>query len=163
MHRGYTDLPSAEPHYYPFVPENGTEWKSYTLVLDYSIYLTPYFRVKFEFESRLGNDIYIDDINITAYDQSMLAVEEWNLGPDWNIHPNPSEGIAHISCSTISAHDAEITLVDASGRLIDHLFSGTLEAGPHSFELSPAERARGTYFVHITIDGKAKALPWIVR
>jgi len=163
MHRGYTDLPSAEPHYYPFMPENGTEWNSYTLVLDYSIYLTPHFRVMFEFESRLGNDIYIDDINITAYDQSMLAVEEWNLGPDWNLHPNPSEGIAHLSCSTISAHDADITIVDASGRIIDVLFSGTLEAGDHSFELSPAQKARGAYFVHITIDGKAKALPWIVR
>ena len=163
MHRGYTDLPSADPHFYPFVPENTTEWKAYTLVLDQSIYLTPYFRVMFEFESRLGNDIYIDDINITAYDQSMLAVEEWNLGPDWNLHPNPSEGIAHLSCSTISPHDAEITLIDASGRIIDKLFYGTLDAGSHNFELSPAAKPRGTYFVYITIDGNSRVLPWIVR
>ena len=90
MHRGFTDLPSADPHFYPFEPSGPGEWNEYTLVLDQTPYMTPYFRVMFEFESRLGNDIYLDDINITAYTEDMILVEEWTIGPDWDLHPNPS-------------------------------------------------------------------------
>jgi plastocyanin len=163
MHRGYTDLVSAEPHYYPFIPENNTEWNSYTLTLTQSIYLTPHFRVMFEFESRLGNDIYLDDINITAYTQEMIAVEELSFGPSWNLHPNPSEGVSQLNCTTVNEHEARITLVDASGRLVETIYTGQLPAGPHNFEISPADKRRGTYFVVIELDGKPKALPWIIK
>ena len=163
MHRGFTDLPSAEPHYYPFEPVDQTEWNEYTLVLDNEIYLTPYFRVMFEFESRLGNDIFLDDINITAYDNDMIVVEEWTVGPNWNLYPNPSEGSSELSSSIVSDHDAIITLVDASGRLVETIFTGHLQAGPHSFNISPANKSRGTYFVVIELDGRAKALPWVIK
>jgi PKD repeat protein len=163
MHRGLFDLPSAEAHYYPFIPESNSEWNSHTLTLDQSIYLTPHFRVMFEFESRLGNDIYLDDINITAYTQEMIAVQEWNFGPSWALHPNPSEGVSQLNCTTVSEHQAKITLVDASGRLVEAIYSGQLPAGPHNFEISPADKRRGTYFVVIELDGKPKALPWIIK
>lgn len=163
MHRGFTDLPSAEPHYYPFEPIDQTEWNEYTLTLDQEIYMTPYFRVMFEFESRLGNDIFLDDINITAYDNDMIVVEEWTVGPNWNLYPNPSEGVSELSCRILDDHDAVITLVDASGRVVESIYSGHLHAGPHSFSISPADKSRGTYFVVIELDGKEKALPWVIK
>ena len=163
MHRGYTDLPSADPHYYPFVPSGSGEWNEYTLTLDQSIYLTPQFRLMFEFESRLGNDIFIDDINITAYTEDMIAVEEWRFGPSWNLYPNPSGGATNLSCTTVKDHMAVITLADASGRIVEKVFSGTLTAGPHNFQISPADKSKGTYFVVIELDGKPKALPLIIN
>ena len=163
MHRGYTDLPSADPHYYPFVPSGSGEWNEYTLTLDQSIYLTPHFRLMFEFESRLGNDIFLDDINITAYTEDMIAVEEWSFGPLWGLYPNPSEGATNLSCTTVRDHMAVITLVDASGRTIEKVFSGNITAGPHNFQISPADKSKGTYFVVVELDGKPKALPLIIK
>ena len=163
MHRGYTDLPSADPHYYPFVPSGSGEWNEYTLTLDQSIYLTPHFRLMFEFESRLGNDIFLDDINITAYTEDMIAVEEWSFGPSWDLFPNPSGGATNLSCTTVRDHMAVITLADASGRIVEEVFSGTLIAGTHNFQISPADKSKGTYFVVIELDGKPKALPLIIN
>ena len=163
MHRGFTDLPSADPHFYPFEPSGPGEWNEYTLVLDQTPYMTPHFRVMFEFESRLGNDIYLDDINITAYTEDMILVEEWTMGPDWNLHPNPSAQNSNLSCTLVSDHEARITLVDASGRIVDTIYEGKLQAGPHNFQLYPADQSKGTYFVVIELDGKPNALPWVIK
>ena len=164
MHRGFTDLPSADPHFYPFEPSGEDEWNEYTLVLGQSIYQTEFFRVMFEFESRLGNDIFLDDINITTYDEDMLVLEEWTVGPNWSLYPNPSEnGVSNLSCSTILSHDAVIKLVDAQGRIVEQVYNGNLQSGQHSFELNPADKPRGTYFVVIELDGKPQALPWVIQ
>jgi len=164
MHRGFTDLPSADPHFYPFEPAGEDEWNEYTLVLTQSIYQTEFFRVMFEFESRLGNDIFLDDINITTYDEDMLVLEEWTVGPNWSLYPNPSEnGVSNLSCSTILAHDAVIKLVDIQGRIVEQVYSGNLQSGQHNFELNPDDKSRGTYFVIIELDGKPKAFPWVIQ
>ncbi|MEC7654470.1 MAG: M43 family zinc metalloprotease [Bacteroidota bacterium] len=164
MHRGFTDLPSTDPHFYPFEPAGDDEWNEYTLVLSQSIYQTEFFRVMFEFESRLGNDIFLDDINITTYDEDMLVLEEWTVGPNWSLYPNPSDnGVSNLSCSTILVHDAVIKLVDIQGRIVEHVYSGNLKSGQHNFELNPDDKPRGTYFVVIELDGKPQALPWVIQ
>ncbi len=164
MHRGFTDLPSADPHFYPFEPSGEDEWNEYTLVLGQSIYQTEFFRVMFEFESRLGNDIFLDDINITTYDEDMLVLEEWTVGPNWSLYPNPLEnGVSNLSCSTILSHDAVIKLVDTQGRIVEQVYNGNLQSGQHNFELNPADKPRGTYFLVIELDGKPQALPWVIQ
>ena len=164
MHRGFTDSPSADPHFYPFEPAGADEWNEYTLVLAQSIYQTEFFRVMFEFESRLGNDIFLDDINITAYDEDMLVLEEWTVGPNWSISPNPSKNsVSNLSCSTILAHDAVIKLIDTQGRIVEQVYSGNLQSGQHNFELNPADKSRGIYFVVIELNGKPQALPWVIQ
>ena len=67
-----------------------------------------------------------DDINITAYTEDMILVEEWTMGPDWNLHPNPSAQNSNLSCTLVSDHEARITLVDASGRIVDTIYEGKL-------------------------------------
>tara|TARA_Y100001954_G_scaffold239233_1_gene312216 strand:+ start:1546 stop:3657 length:2112 start_codon:yes stop_codon:yes gene_type:complete len=164
MHRGFTDLPSAEPHIYPFEPAGENEWNEYTLVLPQSIYQTEFFRVMFEFESRLGNNIFLDDINITTYNEEMLILEERTVGPNWFLYPNPSEtGISNLSCSIIQAHDAEIKIVDVQGRILEQVYNGNLQSGQHNFELNQADKTTGTYFLVIELDGKLQALPWVIQ
>lgn len=163
MHRGFTDLPTADPHNYPFTPSDETEWKENTITLDQEVYLTESFRVQFEFESRLGNDIYIDDINIEVITNSMIEEEEWAMGPKWDLYPNPSDYASTLSCTTVAEHSARITLVDASGRVVETVFNGNLLKGEHKFQIEPTHKSRGTYFVVINLDGAEKALPWILR
>ena len=117
----------------------------------------------FEFESRLGNDIFLDDINITAYDNDMIVVEEWTVGPNWSLYPNPSEGVSELSCTIENDHDAVITLFDASGRFVETIYSGHLQASQHNFSISSADKSRGTYFVVIELDGTSQALTWVIK
>lgn len=163
MHRGYTTLPSAPPHYYPFVPDSSDEWNEFTLVLDQPQYLTSNFRVMFEFESRLGNDIFLDDINITAYDSSMLAIEHWSMDPEWELFPNPSDGESTLSCTTLFHHDTRIVIYDAMGRIVDAVFEGPLPAGNHTFTLSPMNLSRGTYFIVVEAEGVRRSLTWMIK
>ena len=70
---------------------------------------------------------------------------------------------SHPSCSTILSHDAVIKLVDAQGRIVEQVYNGNLQSGQHNFELNSADKTRGTYFVVIELDGKPKALPWVIQ
>ena len=90
MHRGFTDLPSADPNPFPWAPSGPEEWKGYTIVLDNDEYLTEFFRVQFEFESRLGNNIYLDDINIQGFGNTEVAEALDGLTRSWTLAPNPS-------------------------------------------------------------------------
>jgi len=163
MHRGFTSLPSAPPHYYPFVPEGPEEWNEYILILDQPKYLTPHFRVQFEFESRLGNDIFLDDINITAYDSSMLSVNEWQIGADWNLFPNPSEGEATLSCKSFQSDYTKISIYDALGREIDIVHEGILPIGINDFTLDASMKSEGIYFVVIFTEGKSRSISWVIK
>jgi len=163
MHRGYTSLPSAPPHYYPFVPQSADEWNEFTLILDQSQYMTSNFRVMFEFESRLGNDIYLDDINITAYDSSMLAVQYWSMDTEWSLFPNPSDGASSLSCTTLLPQDTRIVIYDAMGRIVDSVFEGPLPAGTHNFTVSPMNLSRGTYFIVVEAEGVYRSLTWMIK
>jgi flagellar basal-body rod modification protein FlgD len=54
--------------------------------------------------------------------------------------------------------DLELRIYDVSGRLIDTLVSGSLEAGAHGFEWSGTDRvggrvAPGVYLVRLTANG----------
>ena len=163
MHRGYTTLPSAPPHYYPFVPQSADEWNEFTLILDQSQYMTSNFRVMFEFESRLGNDIFLDDINITAYDSSMLAVQHWSLDPALSLFPNPTDGASSLSYATLLQQDTRIVIYDAMGRIVDAVFEGSLPPGNHNFTLSPMKLTRGTYFVVVESEGIRRSLTWMIK
>ena len=163
MHRGYTTLPSAPPHYYPFVPQSADEWNEFTLILDQSQYMTANFRVMFEFESRLGNDIFLDDINITAYDSSMLAVQHWSLDQALSLFPNPTDGASSLSYATLLQQDTRIVIYDAMGRIVDAVFEGSLPPGNHNFTLSPMKLTRGTYFVVVESEGIRRSLTWMIK
>ena len=163
MHRGFTSLPSAPPHHYPFVPSGPEEWNEYVLTLDQTQYLTPNFRVQFEFESRLGNDIFLDDINITAYDTSLLAIQEWNLGADWTLFPNPSNGQSTLSCTTYRSDFTKISVFDALGREVDVIHEGLLPQGNNKFTLNASGKSEGIYFVVILTEGNSKSISWVIQ
>ncbi len=117
----------------------------------------------FEFESRLGNDIFLDDINITAYDSSMLAIEHWSMDPEWELFPNPSDGESTLSCTTLFHHDTRIVVYDAMGRIVDTVYKGPLPAGNHTFTLSPMNLSRGTYFIVVEAEGVRRSLTWMIK
>ena len=147
MHRGFTDLPSADPHSFAFTPAGPEEWKSYTLDLPYPQFLTSGFRLMFEFESRLGNNIFLDDINIVASGPAGVLDLARPAGDPPVLMPNPSSGMTSCAFTLATAAAVTVEVCDAAGRRVHAVEAGTLGAGMHRVAFDGAVFAPGMYFV----------------
>ena len=152
MHRGFTDLPTADPHVFPFVPNGAGEWTSHVLTLTQEEYFSPNFRIMFEFESRLGNNIYLDDINIQA--SIPAGVAEVAVGASAPVLvPNPAaEGTACVFSLRTPA-SVQLEVWDASGRQVRAVEAGDLPAGAHRVNLGLRGLAPGVYLVRVVENG----------
>jgi len=155
MHRGFTDLPSAPPHPFVFTPNGQDEWNSYVLEIPYSQFYTENFRIMFEFESRLGNNIFLDDINITAYTASDLLELELGEGVDFEVYPNPAQDEATVSFSTrLMYQTMDIAFMDLTGRTLWSQTQRNVIPGLHLVDLPIVEWSAGTYVVSVVLDGR---------
>ena len=155
MHRGFTDLPSAPPHPFVFTPNGQDEWNSYVLEIPYAQFYTENFRIMFEFESRLGNNIFLDDINITAYTASDLLELEVGEGVDFEVYPNPAQDEATVSFSTrLTYQTMDIAFMDLTGRTLWSKTQRNVIPGLHLVDLPIAEWSAGTYLVSVVLDGR---------
>ena len=109
------------------------------------------------------SDIYLDDINITAYDSSLLSIHEWQLGSDWNLFPNPSEDKATLSCTTFKSDFTKISVFDALGREIEMVHEGLLPTGKNNFTLDTSMKSEGIYFVVILTEGRSTSISWVIK
>ncbi len=106
----YSQLTTA-PNQSSFVPSND-EWKEAIVSSIIGPYCVSNFRFKFEFTSGGGNDLFIDDINISLEDNTDMLKFEKN---EILIFPNPSSSRLNIN-SLIPIHNIQI--FDLSGKLI---------------------------------------------
>lgn len=121
FHRGLIDLATAEAHGGNFYPNGLDEWAGHVEVVDNPIYLVPNLRIRFEFESKGGNNVFLDDINIYGVDSlgNILHLDEAiETSPSLRLaaYPNPSEGVITIDARW-GTGDASLLLRDAAGRL----------------------------------------------
>ena len=162
MHRGFTDLPTADPHPFPWAPTDATEWKEYTIVLDNEQYLTEFFRVQFEFESRLGNNIYLDDINVQGFNgtESVEMLEGWTRS--WTLAPNPTAQASQLAFQTRQPGSASLTIQNALGRVL-LTSERNLGEGAQTWELE-APTTSGIYLVRLeTADAAQRTWRWVVH
>ncbi len=121
FHRGIIDLPTAEPHGGNFYPSGTDEWAGHIEEVTNQSYMVPNLRIRFEFESKGGNNVFIDDINVYGMD-SLGNVQ--TLVPQvgapvlaMEVYPNPTDG-----ASTVQAFwpgdGAGLRVHDAAGRLV---------------------------------------------
>jgi len=162
MHRGFTDLPSADPSPFPFTPSGPEEWNSYTIVLDNVQYLTEHFRVQFEFESRLGNDIWLDDINIVGYGPAGLGEADASRVDAWTLAPNPSASETTVTLDLRVAQDVDLVVRDAAGRTVSRERSHR-PSGSQPWTVA-APGVPGVYLVDVTTEhGLHRVWRWVVR
>jgi PKD repeat protein len=163
MHRGFTDLPTADPHPFPFVPSGPEEWTTYTLVLPYAQFLTENFRMLFEFESRMGNNLYLDDINIQAVGVNDIARLAGSGQLPVTMYPNPTSGLATCEFQTGQQHHVVVMVRDLTGRTVANPQQGVLPAGQHQVAWETNGWASGTYLVSVEIDGVPSTQPLVVE
>ncbi len=142
-----------------YVPDS-SDW------VDATVYVSSYanasnVRVKFEFISDKGNNIYIDDINIS----NVNAVEESKLLGGISLYPNPAKEQTTLSLDINKKVDnAQIVLLDVVGKKVADITSGTqVVQGNYTFTIETANLPAGIYFVQVTLDGEKTIKKLMVR
>ncbi len=131
-----------------------------------SQYWVENFRMKFQFTSNSGNNIYLDNINIYPGAPSetvvLVGIEELNNISSLYLYPNPSEGELNLSFSLQNPENLTIRVTDISGKVMEQsLIQG--EIGTNLVLMNTENYAAGMYLVHIQTAEGTKALQFIVQ
>ncbi len=133
-----------------FTPTNQEQWREVTIDNLSSIFFNESFRVRFEFESAEGNNIYIDDINI--FDSTTLGVDAIDVVRNLNIFPNPTSNSSSIIYTLTESAEIGFDVLDISGRVIQRDVMRRKPAGEHRSEVDLSSYVNGIYFVRLRID-----------
>ena len=102
---------TTAPNQFSFTPSSD-EWKQATISSIIGPFCVENFRFKFEFKSGGGNDLFIDDINITYNDYTNItSIENKSI----SIYPNPSSNFLTINAAL---NIDNITIYDIYGKVI---------------------------------------------
>ena len=130
FHRGLIDLATAPDHGGNFYPSGPGEWSGHMEEVDNEVYLVPNLRIRFEFESKGGNNVFLDDINVYGVDSlgNVIGLDPiLNQGVfDLAVYPNPSGGQVTVEAIWLEG-SVQLCVRDATGRLERNL---TLSGGP---------------------------------
>jgi PKD repeat protein len=141
-----------------FVP-GATQWMTQSANLTgYASQPNLYFM--FKFTSDGGNNIYIDDINISG----TTGIVNEDSENAFNIYPNPIDESTVIGLSLAAGQKVEIRISDVLGREITTIYKGELNEGDHQFPITEQSKlSAGVYFVKVSLNGKSYTKKLIVQ
>jgi hypothetical protein len=99
-----------------------------------------------------GNDIFIDDINLT---DAVTGIQTQNVYSELSVYPNPSSGQMDIACTLSQASQVSAEVIDVLGRNVESIPSKLYPTGDLTIGLGKNKAYdNGIYFVNVYIDGK---------
>ncbi len=137
-------LETAEPTDSEFVPSGDADWKHVEVNTLVSTYFVSDFRYKFEFTGKGGNDIYIDNINLswpTAVEED--EAEESRL----DVRPNPVDKEGQIAVDLRSDKAVSIQLYNMLGKSVRHIADRQMTRGKHKLDFNVEGLSSGVYFI----------------
>jgi PKD repeat protein len=134
-----------------FTPVAGsaTQWRAESTNLN-AFKLLPNVRLKFTNTSDRGNNIYIDDINITGTLVNVDEAEEVQLG--FAIYPNPTSESSTVEFQLSKDQNVTVEVKDIMGRTVAILAKGQLNAGYHTF--NTPSLSKGIYMIDLISGNK---------
>ncbi|MCT4579858.1 MAG: M43 family zinc metalloprotease [Flavobacteriales bacterium] len=141
-----------------FVPD-ATQWKTATINSSSLVnYLDSDFRMKFIFEHGGGNNIYIDNINISG----PVSIDENESFKELSIYPNPAKDEVNVTFSVENNQRAiRIELLDLTGKVLESVYEGGLQLGEHQFQVNTKKYAAGMYILSFN-DGENTKLSKLI-
>ncbi len=146
IRKGLSSLPTSDPINSQFTPTSTTQWDSEIITLTNADWFNPNFRVKFDFEGKGGNNLFLDDINITS--DSQVSVNENKTNVLSNVYPNPAEEHMTLELVLLNTENISVMLYDATGKLCQTVQNGLLTSGAHYLNIN--KPAAGVYVLTIT-------------
>jgi PKD repeat protein len=142
-----TNLATVSAQSGAFTPTSASQWRTETVSIS-SVLSAPNIRIKFEFTSQGGNNIYIDDINISG----AVGIQSPESGVNhFDVFPNPAQDNTNVSVSLAQNQNVSLDVVDMTGRSVMEVYQGELSAGDHTFPIqAEGVLSKGVYFVRLT-------------
>lgn len=141
-----------------FTP-TASDWK--TIVIgpgSFSNYLVSDFRFKFKFVNGGGNDLYIDDINLSG----SVSINQSEKVFNFSVYPNPVLDKLIISFSSLTnLTDPFLEILDGAGRIINSTYLNNLSKGENNLEISSSNLESGWYIIKITSNEKSFATKFL--
>ena len=141
-----------------FTP-TGSDWK--TIVIgpgSFSNYLVSDFRFKFKFVNGGGNDLYIDDINLSG----SVSINQSEKVFNFSVYPNPVLDNLIISFSSLTnLTDPFLEIMDGAGRIINSSYLNNLSKGENNLEISSSNLESGWYIIKIISNEKSFATKFL--
>jgi PKD repeat protein len=139
------DLATAGTSNSAFTPSSQSQWEEVSVNLS-SFAAQDNVLIKFEATSDGGNNLYIDDINLTG----PVGVEEVISENDFSVYPNPSDNTVFVNFTLNNDDNVELTLNDVTGKTVTTITNSKLNKGPHSLVINKNElNASGIYFLNL--------------
>ncbi len=138
LSNGALQYPSA------YIP-NSSQWKPITISLSSYKYFT-HARVRYEFQNRRGNNIYIDNFSISNTPLSGID-EAKKLLYKFSLYPNPLNSMATISYELQQNDKVKILLYDMMGREVMIVEDAQMESGLHTLTINKGNLNSGMYFI----------------
>ncbi|MFZ5551843.1 MAG: T9SS type A sorting domain-containing protein [Bacteroidota bacterium] len=128
-----------------FTPSS-TQWRNETASLNAFAGQNKVF-IKFSGENGYGNNIYVDNINIT----NAVGVEEVALENNVTVYPNPVADLATVNMNLVASENVTIDVYNAVGQKVFSVNKGQLSAGNHNVVIDFSSLESGFYFVNVTV------------
>ncbi len=154
-------LNTAEPTSSQFVPSGIEEWQLLTIDNIDPDERTENFRIRLEFKSNGGNNIYVDDINIIE-EIIISADERESLFESFNLFPNPGTTQTTLNLNSKVETNANIELYDTQGRKVANLWFGKINQGANSILLPLKNVAQGVYTLSVITDLGTQSTPFVI-
>lgn len=140
-----------------FTPTS-SQWRTETVTVN-SVQNLPNVRFKFENTTARGNNIYIDEINITG--NGVGIDEEENFASALSVYPNPSQGTSFVDFTLIKGSEISLEVKDILGQTVAKVLkSQKFDSGLHHIELPVL--SPGIYMINVTVNNKVNVVKLVV-
>lgn len=127
----------------PWIPMN-SEWR--TEYIDLSNFNPANILIKFRATSDFGNNLYLDNVNLTQSGTVGFNAVKSNVGVD--LYPNPAQSQANVKITVPNASSASVSVINVLGQVVVSK-TANLSAGANLIQVNTAELANGVYNVVI--------------
>ena len=128
-----------------FTPTAQSQWEEISVNLS-SFATQDNVLIKFEATSDGGNNLYIDDINLTG----PVGIEEAVSESDFSVFPNPSDNTVFVNFTLNTDEQVELSVSDITGKNVRTIINSKLNKGAHSIVINKNElHASGIYFLNL--------------
>ena len=132
----------------PYFPDSEDEWN--TVVIDNisSVFFHPDFRLRFEYTSTNGNNLFIDHINLVDGAPPLSVSDVDNFPDRVKIFPNPTTNQCIVELDLKEPESQlEMNLVDLSGRQLMNIYEGSMPEGNRRLNLDLSGMETGVYLL----------------
>jgi len=153
-------MATASPTNGNFTPTAG-EWEETSVNLN-SLASYPNVKFKFYVKNNGGNNIWLDDINIT----STTGIQEIASISNFSVYPNPTKESATISFNlSQKANSLSVSVKDVLGKTVTQIINQqSFNAGKYTLKIDEKQKlSTGLYFIVFNIDGKTQTKKLVVQ